>query len=69
MAINRSFISTQEISETKTAVIEIVSARPDTTTAISPRETPRRLVGYYNAAADSVELYVVDEAGLRWIRV
>jgi hypothetical protein len=69
MAINRSFISTQEISDTKTAVIEIVTARPDTTTAINPPETPRRLVGYYSAESDSVELYVADEAGLRWIRV
>lgn len=69
MAINRSFIATQDISTVTNAVIEIVPVRPDTTTTLNPAGTPRRLVGYYSSESDSVELYVVDESGLRWIRV
>ena len=69
MAVNRSFISTQDISQVTNATIEIVATRPDMNTLISPPETPNRMVGYYNGIGDFVELYVVDAIGLRWIRV
>ena len=69
MAVNRSFISTQDISQVTNVTIEIVATRPDMNTLISPPETPNRMVGYYNGTGDFVELYVVDASGLRWIRV
>ena len=69
MAINRSFVSTQDISQITNATIEIVATRPDTNSLIDPPETPNRMIGYYNGLGDFVELYVVDATGLRWIRV
>ena len=69
MAINRSFVGTQDISTVTNATIEIVLDRPDTTTVLSVPEKPNRLVGYYNAALNGVELYVVDRSGLRWLRI
>lgn len=68
MAINRSFISTEPVSSALTR-IEIVAQRPSTEGAIDPPETPLRIVGYYNQQLDAVELFVVNQSGLRWIRV
>jgi hypothetical protein len=69
MAINRSFVSTQDISQVTNATVEIVATRPDMNNLIDPPETPNRMIGYYNGLGDFVELYVVDASGLRWIRV
>jgi len=69
MAINRSFVGTQDISTVTNATIEIVDVRPDTNALLDPLETPNRLVGYYSSDIDGVELYVVDRSGLRWLRV
>ena len=69
MAINRSFVGTQDLTTVTNATIEIVIDRPDTGTVLTTPETPNRLVGYYNPILQGVELYVVDRSGLRWMRI
>jgi hypothetical protein len=69
MAINRSFVGTQDLTTVTNATIEIVLDRPDTSTVLTTPETPNRLVGYYNPILQGVELYVVDRSGLRWMRI
>ena len=69
MAINRSFVSTQDISTVTNTTIELVGTRPNLDVLNDPVETPNRMVGYHDSVSDSVELYVVDRSGLRWLRV
>jgi hypothetical protein len=69
MAINRSFVSTQDVSTVTNTTIEIVAVRPSLDILNDPPETPNRMVGYHDSVSDSVELYVVDRSGLRWLRV
>jgi hypothetical protein len=69
MAINRSFVGTQDISTVTNDTIELVGTRPDTSTLLSTPDTPNRLVGYYDSALQGVELYVIDQSGLRWMRI
>ena len=69
MTINRSAISSESITVNTDAVIEIRSVAPSLTTLLSPPETPGKLIGYYNGVTDSVELFVVDNSGIRLLRV
>lgn len=69
MAISRSFVSTQDISTVTNTTIELVAVRPNLDVFNDPVETPNRMVGYHDSISDSVELYVVDRSGLRWLRV
>jgi hypothetical protein len=51
------------------AVIDIVNARPDLNTANNPPETPGRIIGYYSATTNSVELYCASQGGTFWLRM
>ena len=69
MAVNRSSISAQAITENIESVIEIRSERPIPSIALDPPDIPGRLIGYYNGADDFVELYVVSGSGLFLLKV
>ena len=69
MAINRTSITAQPITENTESIIEIKDTRPDPFAEIDPPEVPGRLIGYYNGASGFVELYVVAGSGRRLLRI
>lgn len=69
MAINRSSFSSQSINENTDLTIQILRTEPDTSVYLSTAITPNIMVGYYNSAADTVQLYVTDSTGRRYIKV
>lgn len=69
MAINRSFISTQDITQNTSVVIQLVSSRPDVNAFLQTPVEPNILMGYYDPTRGVVELYVTDQAGRRYLRV
>ena len=68
MTINRISISSQSIKENTEAVIEIKTTQPSTIDTLAQAETPGKLIGYYDAISDRVNLYVVDRSGFRLLR-
>jgi len=68
MAIESNYITAVQHSEDTSTAIEIVSTPPNLTT-LSANVDPGRLLGYYNSSTDSIQLYVADGNGLRWIPV
>ena len=50
-------------------VIQMVNARPILNQIVETRQAPGRIVGYYNAQLDAVELFVVGRSGQRWYKV
>lgn len=68
MAINNPEITAIDHGLDLSTAIEVLTTRPDTT-ALDANVNPGRLLGYYNAGTDAVELYVSDLNGLRWIPV
>jgi hypothetical protein len=69
MAINRTSLSAQSISENYDVAIQILAARPDVNTALETPVTPNVMVGFYNSSRGVVELYVTSASGLRYIKV
>ena len=69
MAINRSSLSAQSISENTDSVIEIRDSRPRPDITLDPPDVPGRLIGYFNGATGFVELYVVSGSGLNLLRI
>lgn len=70
MAINPSTIASQSATDQATpCVIEMLTAQPSTSNLLSPARPPGQICGFYNGAIDAVELYVVNSAGLRFVRV
>ena len=71
MAINRSSISAQPISDNTDIAINLLNSFPPTGTedVIDPPIAPTVLHGFYNDATDSVILFVTNRTGTRYIRV
>lgn len=69
MAINSAAFSSVSVAEAGLAVIQILSTRPNTQVQIDPPEAPGRMVGFYNATTDKVELFVASNGGTFWVRV
>lgn len=69
MAINRSSISAQAISDNTESIIEILEHRPRPEDVLDPPQTPGRLIGYYSGSSGFVELYVVSGSGLSLLRI
>ena len=68
MAINRSIIASVDITEVEIVAIEMVPTRP--TLEYQPvAGTPNAIVGYYEVATDSVEMYVRDASGHRLLKL
>jgi len=69
MPINSSSIgSAPATSQDVAFVIELLQARPTVGVQFTPTRPPGQLVGYYNGATDTVELYVVNANGNRFYR-
>jgi len=68
MAIESPSVTAIEHSSDTSTAIEVVSTRPALGLLDIPTN-PGRLLGYYNASSDVVELYVADQNGRRWIPV
>jgi len=68
MAINNPEISSINHADDLSTAIEVVDERPSNIT-LEVAVNPGRLIGYYNAGNDAIELYVADQNGLRWIPV
>lgn len=72
MAINRSSISTQSITENNDIAINMLTFPPDRTsieTYLDPPVTPNILHGFYNDATGEVQLYVTDAQGRRYVPI
>ena len=67
MAINRTQIAAQPLTQDTNVVIEIVYVEP--TNPLSTPMTPNKVFGFYDSALDSVRLYVVSDSGLQALPV
>ena len=62
-------LSSVPVDQNPDVVIQIVTSRPILNTNFPIRQAPGRVVGYYNAQLDSVELFVVGRSGQRWYKI
>lgn len=69
MAINRNSFTTQSIHDNIDITISMLPALPDTTKYLDTPVTPNIMVGYYNDITDTVQLYVTDATGRRYVKV
>ena len=69
MAINPVSMTSESIKTNTEAVIEIVYYQPDPNTLLPVAETPGKLIGSFNGSQGIVNLYVVDNSGLRLLRI
>lgn len=69
MPVNASGFAAQSVYEIRDVVIEMLNIPPDVNAVLPQRQPPGKLVGFYNGSTDSVELYVVNAAGAKYIRV
>ena len=68
MAINRSIITTADITDIDIVAIEMVDTRPSGG-YLPLAGTPNVIVGYYNSETDTVEMYVRDASGHRILKL
>lgn len=69
MAINPALFDSQPISENTDVTIELLTVRPDPGAYMATAVKPNRLVGYYDSFTDSVELYISDNSGHRYMKI
>ena len=69
MAINGNVITSLAVTENTALVIEMLSTRPELGGTFTPARPAGQLCGYYDASTDSVELYVVNASGIRFLRI
>ena len=72
MAINRSSISSQSITENYDVAINMSAIPVDQSTAeiyLDPPVTPNILHGFYNSATGTVQLFVTDPQGRRYVPI
>ncbi len=70
MAINRSSLGGESVTENTDATVEILVQRPPSASeALAVALPPGKLYAYYNAATDKVSLYVISASGLRFLPV
>ena len=69
MAINPVSMTSESIKTNTDAIIEVVYAEPDLNILLDPPDTPGRILGFFNGASGVINLYIVDNSGLRLMRV
>ena len=69
MAINRSSISAQPVTQNYDFSIPMKQSRPEEGVLIDPPVAPNTLCGYYNDTIQAVELFVTDFSGTYYIKV
>ena len=68
MGVEKNYITAINHSQDTSTAIEIFDSPPPSQ-ALSNQVDPGRIVGYYNQVTDSVQLYVADANGLRYVPV
>ena len=69
MAINPSQLGAQPITSNYDVTIGFLQTRPVSGAYQTTPDTPNKLVGYYDAIQNQVELYIVDNTGYRYLRI
>ncbi len=69
MAINRTQITAQSIAENTDVTVNLLSTPPNPNVYLDTPVEPNVLVGFYNDMTDTVQLYVTDATGYRYIPV
>jgi len=69
MAINRTQITAQSIKENTEITVELLATVPNPNTYLDTPVTPNTLFGYYDSLSDTVQLYITDGTGRRYIPV
>ena len=69
MAINPSNLAAQPINTNYDVTIQMLPQRPAAGAFNATADVPHKLVGYYDGFTDSVELYIVDASGHRYLRI
>jgi len=69
MAINPSQLGAQPITSNYDVTIGFLQTRPVAGAYQTTPDTPNKLVGYYDAIQNQVELYIVDNTGYRYLRI
>ena len=68
MAINKSNISAQPIDQNYDFAVRMLTQAP-TGEYLEVGQPPNTLCGFYSAATDTVQLYIVDATGRRFVPV
>lgn len=69
MAINRVSMTAESVQENTDAIIEVRYTEPPAGVLLDVPEVPNKLIGYYDGNYDVVRLYIVDDSGLRLLRL
>ena len=69
MAINRTSITAQDITQNYSFAIKLLTTRPDTNAIQNPTVEPNIMAGFYDSTRNVVELYVTDQTGRRYLKV
>jgi len=69
MGINRNSFTSESIQENTDINIQLLLSPPDTSEYLDVPVTPNIMVGFYNDVTDTVQLYVTDSTGRRYIKV
>jgi len=69
MAINPSAVASASITDQFPLAIEILTTQPVHNAVFSPVRTPGSIVGWYNGVSNMVELYIVNRAGNRFLKL
>ena len=69
MAINPSQLGTARAEDNRLATVEFLATRPQPGVYNTTQQTPNKLFGYYDTFNDTVELYIADATGYRFLRI
>ena len=69
MAINPSQLGTAAAADNNLATVEFLASRPQAGAYNATAVIPNKLFGYYDTFTDSVEMYISDATGYRYLRV
>lgn len=69
MAINPVSMTSESVMTNTDAIIEVVYAEPNLNILLDPPSIPGRILGFFNGSTGVVNLYMVDNSGLRLLRV
>ena len=69
MTINPVSMTSESVMTNTDAIIEVVYVEPDLNVLLDPPGVPGRILGFFNGSTGVVNLYMIDNSGLRLLRV
>ena len=69
MAINPVSMTSESTTTNTDAVIQVVYSEPNLAILLDPPDIPGRMLGFFNGSTGVINLYMVDNSGLRLLRV